>query len=862
MPLSSREIYLLLRARDEASRVVRGFSNELLRSATAAQAAAARAQAAQLRQQAVAMRASGATAAQVQGLTVASRAWDQYARDLELAEKRTRAFATATQQVGQAVTTLGIGLAVAGGIGLKFFFDAAKFSQEYQRQVALSKTQVDSFTVTLKELSDIGKRVANDIATPFEEIQPALFNIFSSTNANLKESEILLEGFARASVAGQTAIQNAARGTISIMNAFNIPFTKVNDILDIQFQLVRKGVGTYEEFAKVLGNVVPSATRAGQNFQTVAAMLAFLTRNGLSAAMAATSAARALEAMSHPKTIQRLEKLGIRARDAKGNFLPLDQVLTSLRKKLMALPPPARVEALVDLLRGAGGTIQARRFLEQVLLRPGELEEFTGFLKDMNNATGAFSNAYNEMADTAAAKSQLLSNRWAVLKESVGQLVTPFLLNLVDAASKVLKMFNDLDPGTQKLIVNILSVGSVVALAFGLFLVFIGIIAGVATAFAIAGSAILVVGGVILGLGVIIGGVVAFFVLMARKSDEFRQKLSVLGDSFVALKDRVVQAVQPVIDSFERNFLPKIIEAFRVLGEIAETTFTFVAMIIRDELIPALAAAEEWWRKNEATIKPIISILGQIMKWLLIVAGIIVAVFIAGALLTLIGTVRMVIAVFGVFVEMIKLVISWVRGMIAFYTMLWGAVVDAANKMRGAWQSFMVFLSGIPGAIRGFFSNTGQWLVDAGRNIVQGLINGLKSMIGKVGEVASSIAGAITGRFPRSPAKTGPLAGKGDPFKTGARITSMLADGLLSQAGLVSSASSAIASQFRFESDPFRGNFGAGPSSSFAGAGFNGGARGDEPAQKNVYITQHISTTGDTPAITAAKLGWELQAVI
>ena len=69
----------------------------------------------------------------------------------------------------------------------------------------------------------------------------------------------------------------------------------------------------------------------------------------------------------------------------------------------------------------------------------------------------------------------------------------------------------------------------------------------------------------------------------------------------------------------------------------------------------------------------------------------------------------------------------------------WGGIVGTVSNMVGRVGSVV---SGIGGTVRSEVSGAGSWLVDAGRNIIQGLINGITGM---VGSLYSSSTNALSG---------------------------------------------------------------------------------------------------------------------
>lgn len=89
-----------------------------------------------------------------------------------------------------------------------------------------------------------------------------------------------------------------------------------------------------------------------------------------------------------------------------------------------------------------------------------------------------------------------------------------------------------------------------------------------------------------------------------------------------------------------------------------------------------------------------------------------------------------------------------------FFSNAWNSI---RNAVSSAWSgitsavsngvsSMMSFISSIPGRIMGFFSSAGSWLLSAGRNIIQGLINGITGAIGgAISAVKNAVGGIISG---------------------------------------------------------------------------------------------------------------------
>ena len=833
MSITARDLYFVLRVRDEASNVLTGVSRDILKIGAAAQASSARAQAAAMRQQAAnvraagtarvealkaaeastketaaRMRAAGATRDQIAAVDAQARAYakdaaiiqaetnkqvdvlkkqamvyDEQAKNLDRDVQKHQRLARTLQDVSSAATMAGLALVGMGALGAAALLSTVKGAIEYDRQVALTMTQTDGFKTSLKELGQIGKDVGSKIAVPFEELQKALYDIFSSTNANAKEAKGLLEAFSKAAVAGQVSIDDAARSTMGIMNAFKIPFKDVNVILDKQFQLVRKGVGTYGEFAKVIGKLTPSAVRLGQNLDTMDATLIFLTRNGLNTSSAVAAAARAFDALANPKTTKKLEGLGVKVRDTSGKFLPLIDILKNMRKYLLALPPPKRAQALFDIFKSSGGTIQAKRFFDLVLPTAkgaGNLDQFEGFLKDMKNSSGQFGAAYSTMADTVAAKSQLLKNNWDIMKVTIGQALEPAFMGLLNIGNKIVGWFNALTPAQQKSIAKWALVGAAITAAAGVVVLIIGGLGALAAALAALGLSLgtvaLIVGGVVAGFTALGSAIYVAYTRSASMRKLFKDMgntftdlwnnalypfingvtvgfrenlLPALQDVWAVINDKVLPILDELWQKIGNQIVKAIGEVLRMFQSLINDGFKVISTVIRKYLIPAINDATNFYHQHKTGIDQVISVLITCIKWIAKIAGGASLGFLIVVVASSIASFALLVKSLVITYQTLTVLIHWVSEAAQW---LWKLLVSAnrlgeglQNGVRNGFNSAIGYLRNLGNTISSAVGNLGTILWNAGVAVINGLINGIRAKIADLRNLLSSIGPMIAG---------------------------------------------------------------------------------------------------------------------
>jgi TP901 family phage tail tape measure protein len=136
----------------------------------------------------------------------------------------------------------------------------------------------------------------------------------------------------------------------------------------------------------------------------------------------------------------------------------------------------------------------------------------------------------------------------------------------------------------------------------------------------------------------------------------------------------------------------------------------------------------------------------------------------------------------------VKAIVSIINGIKAIVDKVKSFFGQLKTAAEGGTSTLLAFVKSIPGKILDAIGNVGSLLYSKGKQIIQGLIDGIKDMLGKLKSTVGDAMGII-GRFlPGSPAKEGPLSGRGYVKIRGQHLSEDFAAGIASQADEVRSA--------------------------------------------------------------------------
>lgn len=309
-----------------------------------------------------------------------------------------------------------------------------------------------------------------------------------------------------------------------------------------------------------------------------------------------------------------------------------------------------------------------------------------------------------------------------------------------------------------------------------------------------------------------------------------------------ALPGRVVGFIQSIPDLVAFAFdatIDRIIAILATLTAVVIVFFTDLPGQIAGALDALIAEVRETFTSAETSVTDTFDRIGMFIASL---PGLLAAAWDL-----------VVLQVVGVFTSIHEFVVSTWEDIVTFFFGLparIGAIFQQVTDAVVARVTSMVdYVKGLPGRILAAIGNLGMLLYDAGANVIQGLINGIKSRISQLRDSIVSAVQEIRDHLPFSPAKKGPLSGGGSPERAGAVIGSMIASGLDSQLALITGAAGRAAAAAGIPLSPL-GEAGATPLTT------------PVPGQRGTVLSPTSERTDEQLVVLVTIGGEEVYAII
>lgn len=588
------------------------------------------------------------------------------------------------QQVGKQMSSVGKQLSFSVTAPLVGIGIAAVNTQaQYEQTMSVLQASTGASQKAMAALGDQAKQLGADSVFSANEAAEAMLELGRAGFKTAQITKAVPEVINLAATEG-LGLGDAAGIVSSALSQFQIQAGKSAEVVNAlagASNASRSSVASLSESLKLVGS---AAAGIGLSVQETAGALAALSDSGLDGSIAGTSLASVFNRLvpQTDKAASAMRKLKLDFTDANGNFDDMNVIAGKLQTAFMNMNDEARKIAISKIFGKDASVIAAVNALIQA--GSGGLKDYTEAASDMSAAQKL---ADARMSGTAGALERM-QGALETAALSIGEALAPDITAVADMIGGLAEQFANLPAGMQTAIVVAAALAAAlgpVLIVMGMLITAVGTIGAAFAGFSVVALApILAVVAALIGLGIAIKQ-------LWEENKEFRDGVLELWASIREGVTAVLRHLQAFWDKWG------------------------------DEILTAAAAM---WNMFKQTVLIAFNLVKGIIQ----------------------GALDIILGVFDVFA--------------GIFNGDWSRVWNGLGKIvSGAWTVIKsLFKAGIDSivnlaknlgpllkdAILGALEGIGGWLVDAGKDLIGGLIDGVKSMFGDVKDTLGNLTSSLT----------------------------------------------------------------------------------------------------------------------
>lgn len=634
--------------------------------------------------------------------------------------------------VGKKMSVVSAGIVAAGTASTKAALD-------FEDAMAKVSTIADATEVPIDELEKAILDLSNQTGISSTEIADNVYNAISAGQST-GDAVNFVSNSTKLAKAGFAEAGDALDILTTILNAYGMEASEVTNVSDMLIQTQNLGKTTVAELSSAMGKVIPTANAYGVQLDQLCAGYAIMTANGVATAESTTYMNSMLNELGKSGT-----KVSDILKEKTGSsFAELMNSGYSLSDCLAIIGDAAAEQGLAF-----GDMWSSSEAAKAGLILLGDsAETFNGTLAEMQNSTGATDTAFEKLKTnsyTIQVAINQLKNTAIELGNAIMSVLAPLLMSLAETISKLTTWFSGLSDGTKRFIVIIgmvvAAVGPVLIIvgkimsAVGTIMMVVpklaGVINTVKTAFAALNTTMLA--NPIFLIIVAITALAAAFIYLWNTNEEFRQfwidlwknikevaiaVWTAIKEFFVSAWEAISNAAQTIWNGI-KNF-------FSAIWEGIKTIFTTVLNVIS-------TIVTTYFNIYKTIVTTVFNAIKAVITTVL------------NAIKTVITTVWNTIkTVFTTVLNTIKSVVS------GAFNSMWSGIKNTVSKIV---ESIKTGFNNAVSFIKNLALSAFQW----GADIIQGIVNGIKSCIGKVKDAVTNVAETIRSFLHFSVPDEGPL---------------------------------------------------------------------------------------------------------
>lgn len=439
-------------------------------------------------------------------------------QELKFGTQRLEEYSKKVKETGKKMTDVGKGMTAGittpiAGIGVA----SANLAMDFESSMAKVSTIADETKVPIDDLKEGIKKLSEDTGQSVTDLSEGLYQAISAS-VDTGDAIAFMETATKAAVGGFTDNATAVDGLTSVLNAYGMEASHVDEIANQMLITQNLGKTTFGELAASIGQVAPVASALGISTEELLSSLAVTTAQGLGTSEAITALKASMSNIIKPskEAAEAAEALGIdfsvSAVQSKGwiGFLKdvreglkqaspeYDRLLTSVEQGTQKM---AEMEAagkkntdeykkLKNEVKGSSKELEllaqandstiggfATMFgsvegLNSVLMLTSEqgMQKYGESMETMKNNTTALEDAYKKVSETTGTEMQKAMNDIKNAGIEIGDILLPVISDIVGKIRDVVQAFSGLSDSQQETIVKI----GLVAAAVGPLLMVLG----------------------------------------------------------------------------------------------------------------------------------------------------------------------------------------------------------------------------------------------------------------------------------------------------------------------------------------------------------------------------------------------------
>lgn len=369
----------------------------------------------------------------------------EYEKGVKDAERSTEEFGNKQDEVGEKSHGFGVLAQAAGHVIADAFekavgvmSDFAKYAVssgiEYESSMAKVNTIMDSTAMSSEDMSNAILDASSKFGTGASDIANSVYDVISATG-DTANAVSLVEQATMLAKGGFAETGDAVSVLTTAINAYGMEMTDSEHIADSLITVQNLGVTTVGELASNMGKAIATGAAYGVSLENLETGYIAMTKSGISTAESTTMLSAMMSELGKEGSgvsdiLQ--EKTGKSFGELMESGMSLGDVLGILNDSV-----DGNSEALMNLW----GSQEAGKAASSIVNQG--LEEFNGWLNEVENSSGATQTAFDTMSSTTGEKINQL-------KTSFQNFATKAIQPAIDKANEFLpaitEMIQGLDP--------------------------------------------------------------------------------------------------------------------------------------------------------------------------------------------------------------------------------------------------------------------------------------------------------------------------------------------------------------------------------------------------------------------------------